>query len=179
MSRLLPKFNLKTWIDENRHLLKPPVGNKCVWQDGEYIVMVVGGPNARKDFHLNGTPEFFYQVEGDIHLKVVDEGIIKRVDIKEGEIYLLPSNIPHSPQRGANTVGLVIEQIRPGHMEDGLAWFCEECSHELYNEKFMLDNIERDLPVIFKKFYADMDLRTCKNCGHVMEPPVMPANNDQ
>ncbi|MBK8699682.1 MAG: 3-hydroxyanthranilate 3,4-dioxygenase [Saprospiraceae bacterium] len=172
MSKLLPKFNFKAWIDENRHMLKPPVGNKCVWADGEYIVMVVGGPNARKDFHLNQTPEFFYQVEGNVHLKVIDEGVIKRVDINEGDIYLLPANVPHSPQRGPNTVGLVIEMPRSADMEDGLAWFCENCHKELYRENFMLDNIENDLPVIFKKFYTNDDLRTCKSCGTVMEQPV-------
>jgi 3-hydroxyanthranilate 3,4-dioxygenase len=172
MSRLLPKFNFKQWIDEHRHLLKPPVGNKCVWSDGEFIVMVVGGPNSRKDYHLNGTAEFFYQIEGNISLKLMDDGVPVTVDINEGEIYLLPSNVPHSPQRGPNTIGLVIEQQRPGHMEDGLAWFCELCNNELYREMFLLENIEVDLPVIFKKYYADLDLRTCKKCGHVMEPPV-------
>jgi 3-hydroxyanthranilate 3,4-dioxygenase len=172
MSRLLPKFNLKEWINENRHLLKPPVGNKCVWQNGEYIVMVVGGPNSRKDYHLNQTPEFFYQVEGDITLKVIDEGIPKDIHIKEGEIYLLPSNIPHSPQRGPNTVGIVVEQKRAKGMEDGLAWFCESCHNELYREPFMLDNIETDMPVIFNKYYSNTDLRTCDKCGAVMEPPL-------
>ena len=172
MSKLLPKFNFKEWIDENRHLLKPPVGNKCVWDDGEYIVMVVGGPNARKDYHLNQTPEFFYQVEGDITLRVIDEGEPKDIDIKEGEIYLLPSNVPHSPQRGPNTVGLVIEQKRAPGMEDGLAWFCENCNDELYREPFMLKDIVSDLPVIFDKFYSDEDLRTCKSCGAVMQPPA-------
>lgn len=178
MSQLLPKFNFKQWIDENRHLLKPPVGNKCVWKDGEYIVMVVGGPNARKDYHLNGTPEFFYQVEGNVSLKVIDEGVPKEIHLHEGDIYLLPSNVPHSPQRGANTVGLVIEQIRPGDMQDGLLWICEKCHEELYREYFLLDNIETDMPVIFKKYYSNLELRTCKNCGHVMEPPIMPASND-
>ena len=173
MSQLLPKFNFKQWIDENRHLLKPPVGNKCVWSNGEYIVMVVGGPNARKDYHLNGTPEFFYQVEGNVSLKLIDEGVPTEVHINEGDIYLLPSNVPHSPQRGANTVGLVIEQTRPGDMKDGLLWICENCSEELYREYFELDNIETDMPVIFKKYYSDLNLRTCKSCGHVMEPPVL------
>jgi len=172
MSKLLPKFNFKEWIDDHRHLLKPPVGNKCVWDGGEYIVMVVGGPNARKDYHLNETPEFFYQVEGDITLKVIDEGKQKDINIKEGEIYLLPSNIPHSPQRGPNTIGLVIEQRRPDDSIDGLAWFCENCHNELYREPFELQNIETDMPVIFDKFYGDLELRTCSNCNHVMEPPV-------
>lgn len=172
MSKLLPKFNFRAWIDEHRHLLKPPVGNKCIWDNGEYIVMVVGGPNSRKDYHLNQTPEFFYQVEGDIVLKVIDDGEPKDIHIREGEIYLLPANIPHSPQRGPNTVGLVIEQQRPQGASDGLAWYCENCGHKLYEEAFQLDNIETDMPVIFKRYYADAALCTCEKCGTVMQPPA-------
>jgi 3-hydroxyanthranilate 3,4-dioxygenase len=134
--------------------------------------MVVGGPNSRKDYHLNGTPEFFYQVEGDITLKVIDEGEAKDIDIREGEIYLLPSNIPHSPQRGPNTVGLVIEQLRPDDMDDALAWFCENCGNKLYQEAFKVKNIETDMPVIFDRFYSNKDRCTCSNCGTVMQPPV-------
>jgi len=176
MSKLLPKFNLKEWIDEHRHLLKPPVGNKCVWDGGDYIVMIVGGPNSRKDYHLNQTPEFFYQVEGNITLKVIDEGEPKDIHINEGEIYLLPPNIPHSPQRGPNTVGLVIEQKRPEGMEDGLAWFCENCHTELYQEPFTLKNIETDMPVIFNRFYNDKELLSCSKCGEVMAAPA-PVKN--
>ncbi len=171
MSKLFPKFNFKEWIDEHRHLLKPPVGNKMIWEGGDFIAMVVGGPNSRKDYHLNKTPEFFYQVEGDITLKVIDEGVQKDIHIKEGEIYLLPPNIPHSPQRGPNTIGLVIEQKRPSDMEDGMAWFCENCQNELYQEHFSMKNIEKDLPVIFDKFYSNSELRTCDKCGTKMQPP--------
>jgi len=171
MSKLYPKFNFKEWIDENRHLLKPPVGNKMIWEGGEFIAMVVGGPNSRKDYHINKTPEFFYQVEGDITLKVIDEGKQKDIHIRQGEIYLLPPNVPHSPQRGPNTIGLVIEQKRPSDMEDELAWFCENCQHELFQESFSMKNIEKDLPVIFDKFYSSEKLRTCDNCGVEMHPP--------
>jgi len=170
MSKLPPVINFKEWIDENRHLLKPPVGNKAVYND-DFIVMVVGGPNSRKDYHLNKTPEFFYQVEGDIVLKVIDEGEPKDIHIREGEVFFLPANIPHSPQRGANTIGLVIEQRRPEGMEDGLAWFCEKCNDKLYEEPFELQNIETDLPIIFNKFYSDDDLLTCKSCGAKMTRP--------
>ncbi|HFA51989.1 MAG TPA: 3-hydroxyanthranilate 3,4-dioxygenase [Bacteroidetes bacterium] len=171
MSKLFPVINFKKWIDENRHLLKPPVGNKCVWADGDYIVMVVGGPNSRKDYHLNHTPEFFYQVEGDIVLKIMHDGEPKDIHIREGEIYLLPPDIPHSPQRGANTIGLVIEHKRPEGMEDGLAWFCEKCNNELHREPFLLKNIETDMPVLFDRFYSDDELCTCNKCGYKMERP--------
>jgi len=170
MSKLPPVINFKEWIDENRDLLKPPVGNKAIYNE-DYIVMVVGGPNSRKDYHLNQTPEFFYQVEGDIVLKVIDNGEPKDIHIREGEVFYLPPNIPHSPQRGPNTVGLVIEQKRPEGMEDGLAWFCESCNDKIYEEPFTLQNIEKDMPVIFNRFYSNLKLRTCDSCGAVMEKP--------
>ena len=170
MSKLPPVINFKKWIDENRELLKPPVGNKAIYNE-DYIVMVVGGPNSRKDYHLNKTPEFFYQVEGDIILKVIEDGEQKDIHIKEGEVFYLPPNIPHSPQRGANTIGLVIEQKRPEGADDGLAWFCESCHNELYREAFTLDNIETDLPIIFDKFYSEKEMRTCSKCNNVMSPP--------
>ena len=169
---LVQPLNFKKWIDENRHLLKPPVGNKQVWKDGEYIVMVVGGPNNRKDYHYNETPEFFYQVEGDMVLKIIDnDGKMVDVEINEGDIYLLPGKVPHSPQRKANTVGLVIEMPRPKGMLDALEWYCENCGNQLYREAFALDNIETDMPVIFDKYYSDKEKCTCGKCGTVMEAP--------
>jgi len=168
---LVTPLNFKKWIDDNRHLLKPPVGNKCVWEDGEYIVMVVGGPNSRKDYHYNETPEFYYQVEGDIVLKVIDEGEPKDIHIREGDIFLLPAGVHHSPQRPANTIGLVIESKRPSGMEDACVWFCESCGHKLYRENFALNNIVKDLPVIFDKFYEDDSNCTCEKCGSKMERP--------
>ena len=170
MSKLPPVINFQQWIEDNRHLLKPPVGNKAIYNE-DYIVMVVGGPNSRKDYHLNQTPEFFYQVEGDIVLKVMDNGEPKDIHIREGEVFYLPPNIPHSPQRGENTVGLVIEIKRDEGMDDGLAWFCEACNNKLHEEPFTLENIETDMPVIFKKYYSNEELRTCDSCGAVMQPP--------
>lgn len=170
MANLPPAINFKQWIEDNRHLLKPPVGNKAIYNE-DYIVMIVGGPNSRKDYHLNKTPEFFYQVEGDIILKVIENGEPKDVHIREGEVFYLPPNIPHSPQRGADTVGLVIEQKRDEDMEDGLAWFCESCHNKLHEEPFTLKNIEKDMPVIFDKYYSNDALRTCDSCGTKMQPP--------
>lgn len=170
MAKLPPTINFKQWIDDHRDLLKPPVGNKAIYNE-DFIVMVVGGPNARKDYHLNQTPEFFYQVEGDIVLKVIEEGQPRDIHIREGEVFYLPANVPHSPQRGPNTIGLVIEQKRDEDMDDGLAWFCESCHNELYREPFELKNIETDMPVIFDNYYSDLEKRTCDKCGSVMEPP--------
>ena len=169
---LVQPLNFKKWIDEHRHLLKPPVGNKQVWDNGEYIVMVVGGPNNRKDYHYNETPEFFYQLEGDMVLKIIDDkGKQIDVEINEGDIYLLPGKVPHSPQRKANTVGLVIEYPRSEGMLDALEWYCENCENQLYREEFPLDNIETDMPIIFDKFYSDKEKCTCNNCGTLMQPP--------
>ena len=163
-------LNFQKWIDEHRHLLKPPVGNKQVWKDGEFIVMVVGGPNQRSDFHYNPTPEFFYQVEGDMNLRVRNNEKFEDIPIREGEISLLPSGVPHSPQRQADTVGLVIEQLRPEGAEDGLLWFCESCGNNLYTEMFALKDVETQFPPVFNRFYSVEANRTCKKCGWVMPP---------
>jgi 3-hydroxyanthranilate 3,4-dioxygenase len=165
-------INFQKWIDEHRHLLKPPVGNKMVFEDTEdFIVMVVGGPNARKDFHYNEGEEFFYQLEGDITLRVMDGDKQVDIPIRQGEIYLLPPKVPHSPQRPANTVGLVIERKRREGEKDGLMWFCENCGNKLYDEYFKLENIVSQLPPIMEHFYQSEALRTCKKCGTVMQPP--------
>ncbi|MFM8439707.1 MAG: 3-hydroxyanthranilate 3,4-dioxygenase [Acidobacteriota bacterium] len=168
-------FNFKQWIDEHRHLLKPPVGNKCVYEDAEFIVMVVGGPNSRKDFHYDEGEEFFYQLEGDIKVTIQENGNVVDVPIKEGEIFLLPPRVPHNPIRGADTVGLVIERKRRTGELDGLLWFCESCNTKLYEEYFELTDITTQFQGVFKKFYGSLELRTCKKCGAVMEPPPVVA----
>jgi 3-hydroxyanthranilate 3,4-dioxygenase len=168
---VIKPFNIKQWIDENRHLLKPPVGNKQIYEDTDFIVMVVGGPNARKDYHYNESEEFFYQIEGDITVRIQEEGKSLDMHIHEGDIFLLPPKVPHSPIRGANTIGLVIEKKRTETEIDALQWYCEKCNHKLYEEQFMLKNIETAFKSIFEKYYGSLDLRTCSECGSVMEPP--------
>lgn len=166
-------FNLHQWIEENRDLLKPPVGNKNLYVEaGDFIVMIVGGPNQRKDYHYNESEEWFYQVEGDINVRIQEDGQAVDIPIKEGEMFLLPAKTPHSPMRGENTVGLVIERVRKGtDMTDGLMWFCErrECNEQLHASYFKLNNIENDFLPRFKEFYTSEELRTCKKCGDVME----------
>lgn len=164
-------FNIKKWIDENRHLLKPPVNNKVVFKDAEFIVMAVGGPNSRKDFHYNESEEFFYQLEGNIVVTIQEDGKVVEVPINEGDVFLLPAKVPHNPVRGAKTIGLVIERRRRNNEKDGLLWFCEKCNTKLFEEYFDLVNIETQFNDTFDKFYNDINLRTCKSCGHVMEPP--------
>lgn len=164
-------FNLQKWIDENRDLLKPPVSNKNLYPEGtDYIVMIVGGPNARKDYHYNETEELFYQLEGDINVRIQEDGKAVDVPIKAGEMFLLPPKIPHSPMRSEGSVGLVVERIRKGtDYKDGLLWFCDNCNHKLHETYFPLENIEKDFLPRFKEFYASKELRTCSNCGTVME----------
>lgn len=166
MSGLFEPFNFKQWIEENRHLLKPPVGNKVLWSNRQFIVMVVGGPNERTDFHVNQSEEFFYQLEGDMTLKVVTpEQKIIDVKIRAGDVYLLPANTPHSPQRPANSVGLVVEKRRDAGEIDALQWYCEMCQNKLYEEKFVLTNIETQFPAVFERYYNSEHVN-CKNCGH-------------
>jgi 3-hydroxyanthranilate 3,4-dioxygenase len=163
-------FNLKQWIDENRHELKPPVANRNLYHDaGDYIVMIVAGPNARKDYHFNETEELYYQLEGDITVRIQEDGKAVDIPIKEGEMFLLPGKTPHSPSRPAGTMGLVIELKRSGDQEDALMWFCDNCNTMLHETFFHLTNIEKDFLPRFKAFYTDEGKRTCPNCGHVME----------
>lgn len=164
-------FNLQAWIDENRHLLKPPVGNKQIYLDNaDFIVMIVGGPNGRKDYHWEDGEELFYQLEGDIQVKIInEEGQPETIDIREGEMFLLPARVPHSPQRPAGTVGLVLERPRnPGEI-DKLMWFCENCGNKLHEAGFPLKDIGTQIKEAIGNFMADASLRTCGKCGTVME----------
>lgn len=166
--------NLHRWIEDNKHLLQPPVSNKQVWiDDRENIVMIVGGPNARNDYHINCTEEFFYQVQGDINLRILDPetGKPRDIPIREGDIYLLPANVPHSPQRPKDTVGLVMEIKRPEGARDKLQWWCEECHTLVHEAEFTLENIDVDLKEIMKVYWGTPDMRTCTKCGTVMEHP--------
>ncbi|HKR05041.1 MAG TPA: 3-hydroxyanthranilate 3,4-dioxygenase [Bacteroidia bacterium] len=168
-------FNIKKWIDENRHLLKPPVGNQQVFKASEdYIVMVVGGPNARKDYHFEDGEELFYQLEGNITVKIQEDGKPVDVHVKEGEMFLLPPHIYHCPQRPANTIGLVVERVRKEPERDSCVWFCEKCNNKMHEEVFALKDIVNQLPAILNKFYSTPELHTCKKCGTVMMPPAKP-----
>ena len=168
---LNPPLNFKQWIKDNRHLLKPPVGNKVVYKDSDFMIMVVGGPNTRKDYHVDPIEEFFYQIEGEMVLKIMNEGNRIDIPIKEGEIFLLPKNIPHSPQRLANTAGLVIEYIREKGSLDGFQWYCDVCDNLLYEEFFQLEDIVEQLPPLFGKYWDNIEARTCDHCGAIQEPP--------
>jgi len=163
-------FNLQKWIDEHREELKPPVGNRNLYKDaGDYIVMIVAGPNARKDYHYNETEELFYQIEGDINVRIQEDGKAVDIPVREGEMFLLPAKVPHSPMRSEGSVGLVVELKRTSDEKDGLMWFCDNCNTKLHEDYFKLTNIEKDFLPRFKNFYESENLRKCPNCEAVME----------
>lgn len=171
MPTLPPAFNFQQWIDDHRHLLQPPVGNKCI-VDGDFIVMVVGGPNERTDYHVDEGPEFFHQIEGEMVLRIQEDGKVRDIPIKAGEIFYLPPNVPHSPQRMKDSIGLVIERRRLAHELDGLQWYCQSCNHKVYEERFTLGSVEHDFPPVFDRFYRSDAHRTCAHCGALHPRPA-------
>lgn len=159
-------FDFKAWIDAHAHLLKPPVGNKLIFEDAAMVVQVVGGPNQRVDFHDDPVEEFFYQLKGTMVLKVIDDGAIRDIPIREGEIFMLPAHVRHSPQRPqAGSVGLVVESQRAPGMKDGFEWYCFNCSALVHRVEVTLKNIVTDLPPLYDAFYSNEQARTCRSCG--------------
>jgi 3-hydroxyanthranilate 3,4-dioxygenase len=169
-SQFMP-INLMKFIEENKDQLKPPVNNKLVWKDAELMVMLLGGPNKRRDFHVDPSEEIFYQLKGSCYVEVINsEGKREVVEVKEGEMFLLPANVPHSPHRVADTIGLVIERNRAeGELED-FVWFCDSCDQQMHKVTIQLTNIEVQVKEAIAAFNGSLDLRTCKHCGHVMPP---------
>jgi 3-hydroxyanthranilate 3,4-dioxygenase len=163
---LLAPLDLHAWVEENRHLLKPPVGNACIW-NSNFLVMVVGGPNQRTDYHVNPGEELFYQIEGDIVLKIIEDGQPRDIRIREGEIFLLPSKVPHSPQRPANTVGLVVEQPKAFKENHHLRWYCRQCGAVVHDADFVPADIGKQIKSMIEKFTGSEELRTCKACKAV------------
>ncbi|GII75156.1 3-hydroxyanthranilate 3,4-dioxygenase [Sphaerisporangium rufum] len=159
-------FNFQRWIDEHRELLKPPVGNVQIWEDTGLIVTVVGGPNQRTDFHDDPLEEFFYQLSGNMVLRVMEEEGRPPVDVQinEGDVFLLPPHVRHSPQRPEpGSIGLVVEFTRPAGDIDAFEWYCMECHHLVHRSEVQLRSIVDDLPPLFERFYAGD--RTCPHCG--------------
>jgi 3-hydroxyanthranilate 3,4-dioxygenase len=173
-SQLRP-FNFQRWIDEHQHLLKPPVGNKKVFEDGEMTVQVVGGPNERTDYHDDPVEEFFYQLKGDVLLKIVENGKFYDIPIRAGEVFLLPRHVPHSPQRPQEgSIGLVVEAARPNEL-DGFEWYCFECQALVHRVEVKVQHLVKDLPPLYEAFYADKQARKCKACGAIHPGKTPPA----
>ncbi len=161
----LAAFNFDQWLNEHRHLLKPPVGNAQIWEDADFIVTVVGGPNVRTDYHDDPREEFFYQFQGNATLKIMEADGPYDVALDEGAIFLLPPHVRHSPQREPDSLGFVIEQRRLEGEKDGFEWFCESCQGLVHRAEVQLVSIVRDLPPLFEAFYASEEARTCPSCG--------------
>lgn len=162
-----PPFNLHRWIADNRSKLQPPVGNACLYDEGGFLVMVIGGPNARTDYHINCSEELFYQLQGDIVVRIMESGTPRDIPIKEGEIFLLPAGVPHSPQRGPNTVGLVVEFPRLKEVDHHLRWYCKSCDAEVHDEAFRPKDLGKQIKEMLGKVGADESLRKCPKCGTV------------
>ncbi|KDN51967.1 3-hydroxyanthranilic acid dioxygenase [Tilletiaria anomala UBC 951] len=165
-----PPINFPRWIKENRHKLQPPVGNFCLFQSDDYTVMVVGGPNARSDYHYQPTEEFFYQVEGGMLLKIVEDGKFKDIRIEEGEMFMLPAYTPHSPVRFENTVGLVIERTRPENCPDEMRWYCPNITAHpeptiIKRSRFQCTDLGSQLKPVIDEWIKDVPGRKCKACG--------------
>ncbi|KAK6459976.1 3-hydroxyanthranilic acid dioxygenase [Scheffersomyces coipomensis] len=161
---LAEPINIKKWIEENSHLLQPPVNNYCLHRGG-FTIMIVGGPNERTDYHINQTPEYFHQLKGHMCLKVVDEGKFRDIIINEGDSFLLPPNTPHNPVRFADTIGLVVEQDRPEGVNDKVRWYCHGCKEPVNENEFYLTDLGTQIKEAIVAFDGNIEARTCKKCG--------------
>ena len=172
--RPTPPLNLQHWIEAHRQALVPPVANRQLFPAGDFIIMIVGGPNARRDFHVDPGAEFFYQLEGTLTLKTMQDGRPVDYAVGPGDVFLLPPFVPHSPRRPAASIGLVVERRRTAAERDGFQWYCEACHALLYEEYFVLEDIETQFPAVFERFYADPERRRCRACGALLERPPAP-----
>lgn len=167
-------FNFQAWIDANAHLLKPPVGNRLVFEDAGMVIQVVGGPNQRVDFHDDPVEEFFYQLKGDMVLKLHEDGQIHDVPIRQGEVFLIPPHLRHSPQRPMpGSIGLVVESARAPGAKDAFEWFCFGCGARVHRIEVVVTDIVKDLPPLYEAFYDSVTLRTCRHC-EAIHPGKLP-----
>ena len=168
-------IDLMKWIGENRHLMKPPVGNKYLYSGKDFFVMIIAGPNARNDFHMTDSEEFFLQLKGDIKVKIRDAQGVRDITIREGEVFFIPPGVPHSPQRGPGTLGLVIERRRLPHEKEHLMFFCPKCEDLVYDKTFACQDIVEHFSQAMEEFLADTKLSTCTKCGTRITKPAAPA----
>jgi 3-hydroxyanthranilate 3,4-dioxygenase len=172
----LMAFNLWEWVGKNRHAFEPPVGNKVIWEDSQFTAMIVRGPNARRDFHVDPSDEMFYMLRGDMTLEFMREGQRQTQVIREGELLLVPALVPHSPHRPPDTWGLVVEVKRRPDQVESLLWYCERCDAALHEVTMHVADIEAELKAAIEAFDASVERRTCRSCGHVQpERPPRPV----
>jgi 3-hydroxyanthranilate 3,4-dioxygenase len=160
-------MSFQRWLDDHAHRLKPPVGNQQIWPDSDFMVTVVGGPNACSDFHDDPLEEFFHQFKGNAHLLILERGRYERVDLREGDIFLMAPHVLHSPQRPEpGSQCMVIERKRPAGLMDAFQWNCAKCAATVRRIDVQLENIVTDLPATYERFYTSTDAeRRCPQCG--------------
>ncbi len=170
----LTAFDLWDWIEQHRPAFEPPVGNKVIWEDSQFTAMIVRGPNARRDFHVDPSDEIFYMLKGDMVLEYMQDGRRHTRVIREGGLLLVPALTPHAPHRPPDTWGLVVEVRRQASQTESLVWFCDSCDGKLHEVTMHVGDIEKDLKAAIERFDASVTLRTCRACGHVQpdKPPV-------
>ncbi len=170
MAALSP-VSLKGWIEENRHMFKPPVGNQYLYRGKDFFVMVVGGPNARNDFHVTDSEEFFYQLQGDIIVRTREDGRIIDHRLREGDTFFIPPNVPHSPMRPPNTLGIVVERVRPPDETEHLVFYCEQCGELVCDIEFACKDIVDHFRDTMEALWNDDARRSCKKCGTKVSKP--------
>ena len=170
-TRTQAPINLMKWVEEHRHLLKPPVGNQYLYRGEDFFVMIIGGPNARNDFHITASEEFFFQIKGDIVVRIREDGRIIDYPVREGETFFIPPNVPHSPQRGPGTIGMVVERNRPEGETEHLVFYCENCGELVHDLEFDMKDIVEHFKQMMEDFWANDQLRTCSKCGTKVENP--------
>ena len=170
-ARTLPPINLKKWVEQHRHEMVPPVSNKYLYDGEDFFVMLINGPNARNDFHQTNSEEFFHQLQGDIVVRIVEDGKIKDVAVREGETFFVPGNVPHSPTRPPNTLGLVVERRRPPGETEHLQFYCDNCHALVEDIEFDCKDIVVHFRQAMEDFWADPKRSTCKNCGTRVTKP--------
>ena len=172
---LLSTFHLKRWVEENKSYFNPPFRtNRLLVHHKDFLVMILRGPNTRLDFHIEPGDEFFYQVEGDMDLHLKPEGERRQiVTIKEGEIFVCPGGLAHSPRRYENTWGLVIERKRRDEEKEEFAWFCEKCDELVLTRVVDQGNILSQVSAVYGEFNGSEKLRTCLACGYVFPQTPM------
>lgn len=171
MANPTPPLNLMKWIEENRHRMKPPVANEYLYRGEDFFVMIIAGPNARNDFHITNSEEFFLQLKGDVVVRTRENGVVKDNVIREGETFFIPPRVPHSPQRGPNTLGLVVERNRPAGETEHIVWYCEKCGEQVCDYEFDCKDIVEHFSGTMEAFWKDDARRTCKKCGTRIEKP--------
>ena len=173
-ARTMPPINIRRWVDEHRADLKPPVGNKYLYDGDDFFVMVIAGPNARNDYHVTDSEEYFYQLQGDIVVRIREDGVIKDIPVREGETFFIPGNVPHAPTRPPGTIGVVVERRRPPGETEHQQFYCEECGELVYDQEFDCKDIVEHFAQAMEAFWNDTEQSTCANCGtrHTRPTPI-------